>query len=117
MLPRRPLKHVRRMRVPNIRRMYYYIIAVVQGKRFIADVPGGPVNMDDARHKASAFAYKSEELRNNRWEVIEHKSSNIDFVRHNLQHRLWEGTAPAVFGKEATGSFIEATKRMRHKIR
>ena len=103
--------------VPVYRRHYYYIIAVVQGKRYIADVPGDPKTIDEARRKASEFAHKSEELRNNRWEVIEHKSSNIDFVRHNLQHKLWEGTAPAVFGKEATGFFVEATKRMRHKVR
>ena len=91
---------------PVIRSKYYYIIAVVRGKRFIAHVPGNPASMSDARREASKIIARSDELRNNRWEIIESKSPSMDTVRHNLQHKIWEGT----------GSFVEASQRMRHKL-
>ena len=84
---------------------YYYIIAVVRGKRFIASVPGEPHSIDEARRNASMVAHKSEDLRNVRWDVIDSPYRDLDHVMQNVRHPIWENT----------GSIEEASQRMRHK--
>ncbi len=91
---------------PIIRSKYYYIIAVVKGKRFIASVPGQHRNIDEARHAASVLANKSDELRNVRWDVIGSRYRDINHVMANLRHPIWI----------KTGSLEEAATRMKHKL-
>lgn len=93
---------LRRARVrhsPIIRSKYYYIIAMVKGKRFLAGAY-------PSREEARATAYKSEELRNVIWDIIESSSRDIDKVRGNLKHKIWQ----------KTDSIEEASQRMRHKL-
>lgn len=97
---------VRQFPVYNPRLKYYYIIAVVKGKRFIASVPGEFRNINQARIRAGELVRKSDDLHGVRWDVIESKYSDINHVMSILRHPIWE----------QTGSIEEAVQRMRHKF-
>ena len=100
------IRKIRQIRSPVIKSKYYYIIAVVRGKRFIASVPGNNRSIEEARRSASPLAHKSEDLRNVLWDVIESPYRDLKHVMATLRHPIWANT----------GSIEEATQRMRHKL-
>jgi len=77
---------------------YWYIVAVVQGRRFI----DGAYN---SKEEAKQAASRHPSLLNVRYEIIPHKSKNRDYVQHHLMHEIWE----------QTDDLNEAFMRMRHK--
>lgn len=93
--------------LPVARQKYYYIIAVIDGRRFIASVPGKFRDMMEARRAASALAQRSDELKHVPWDVIESRYSDINHVMATLRHPIWQ----------STGSIKEASQRMRHKLK
>ncbi len=102
---RKTLRKTRMVRHVLPRIKYYYIIAVVRGKRFIASVPGKPHSIDEARRNASMIVHRSEDLRNVRWDVIDSPYRDINHVMATIRHPIWANT----------GSIEEASQRMRHK--
>lgn len=85
------------MKQPVIGQTYFYIIAVVKGKRFL----DGPYV---TRDEASKMAWRN--LQGVVWEIVESSSRDQSAVMRNTRHQVWSNT----------GDFEDAVSRMKHKV-